>query len=161
MVGMAAGRIPVAFTIYLGVEGISQFTQDGMLFLDSTVRLTDALDGLSNTLLVGERPPSTDEVWGWWYAGEGQGKDGSGDMVLGVRERNTYIPGTCPKGPYHYGPGNLYNQCDCLHFWSLHPGGGANFLFGDGAIRFVAYSADPIMPALATRAGGEAVDLPD
>ena len=45
-------------------------------------------------------------------------------------------------------------------FWSLHPGG-ANFAFCDGAVKFLAFSADSILPALATRAGGEVVSLPD
>jgi prepilin-type processing-associated H-X9-DG protein len=47
-----------------------------------------------------------------------------------------------------------------LHFWSLHPGG-AHFLFADGSVRFLAYSADSSLPALATRAGGESAALPD
>ena len=58
------------------------------------------------------------------------------------------------------GPGRLDNPCDRYHFWSLHPGGG-NWLFADGSVRFLSYSADPIMPALATRAGGEVVPLPN
>ncbi len=43
-----------------------------------------------------------------------------------------------------------------FRFWSLHPGG-ANFLFVDGSVHFLPYSTRPIMPALASRAGGEAV----
>ena len=46
------------------------------------------------------------------------------------------------------------------HFWSVHPGG-AHFAFADGSVRFLKYSADPILPALATRAGGESVAVPD
>jgi len=30
----------------------------------------------------------------------------------------------------------------------------------DGSVHFLAYSAAPIMPALASRAGGEAVQVP-
>lgn len=155
------GSIRVAFTSYLGVEGTDQFRRDGLLYMDSSTRHADILDGASNTLFVGERPPSADGVLGWWYAGWGQSQDGSCDMVLGVREVNAadYGPG-CPRGPYTFTPGRVNNQCDTFHFWSLHPGG-AHFLFADGSVRFLAYSADPIMPALATRRGGEAVSLPD
>ncbi len=87
--------LQVAFTAYLGVEGTNQFRKDGLLYLDSRTRFADITDGASNTLLVGERPPSADGILGWWYAGEGQAKDGSADMVLGVQEHNvgTYYLG--------------------------------------------------------------------
>ena len=42
------------------------------------------------------------------------------------------------------------------HFWSLHPGGGP-FLFVSGNVRFMPYSAQPIMAALASIAGGEPI----
>jgi prepilin-type N-terminal cleavage/methylation domain-containing protein len=155
------GALTVAFTAYLGVEGTDQFRKDGILYLDSQIRMADVTDGTSNTLLVGERPPSADGVLGWWYAGEGQGKDGSADMVLGVRERNAFTyAAACPPGPYHFGPGRVQNQCDALHFWSMHIGG-AHFLFADASVHFLPYSVDSLLPALATRNGGEAAVLPD
>ena len=138
---------PVALTSYLGVEGINQYRWDGTLYLDSRVRFSDITDGSANTLLVGERPPSRDEVFGWWYAGWGQEKDGSGDMLLGVREKNARGYNNCPPGPYNFQPGEFNNQCDMFHFWSPHPGG-SNFAFADGSVRFLRYSADSIMPAL-------------
>ena len=133
-----------------------------MLFQNSRVRLIDISDGASQTLLAGERPPSTDFQFGWWYAGWGQRLTGSGDQILGTLEKNLLpvTPGSCPPGNYPYMPGNLRNQCDMFHFWSLHSNG-ANFLFCDGSVHFIPYSAAPIMPALATRAGGEAVNVPD
>jgi prepilin-type N-terminal cleavage/methylation domain-containing protein/prepilin-type processing-associated H-X9-DG protein len=153
--------LSVGLTSYLGNEGTNQFRRNGVLYLDSHVRLEDVKDGTTNTLLVGERPPSPDDAFGWWYAGLGQNVNGSADSVLGVRERN-YSPltPTCSVGPYHYTPGQLGNVCDTFHFWSLHPGG-ANWLLVDGSVRFLPYSADSILPALATRAGGETVTLPD
>ncbi|MGH7227514.1 MAG: DUF1559 domain-containing protein, partial [Gemmataceae bacterium] len=58
-------------------------------------------------------------------------------------------------------PGQLNNQCDALHFWSPHLGGGAHFLFADVSVHFLTYSIAPLMPALASRSGGEAVEIPD
>lgn len=151
---------PIAFTMYLGVEGTDQKRRDGMLFSDSSVHLPDVADGLSSTLLVGERPPSADFELGWWYAGWGQNKDGSAEMVLGVREHAVYrTVASCTSVASRFRLGNINNQCDVLHFWSLHPSG-SNFLMADGSVRFLSYSADPIMPALATRAGGETVSAP-
>jgi prepilin-type processing-associated H-X9-DG protein/prepilin-type N-terminal cleavage/methylation domain-containing protein len=154
-------QIPVALTCYLGVEGRDLDSLDGVLFVDSSVRMTDIRDGTSCTLLAGERPASADYQFGWWYAGAGQGFTGSADMVLGVEEQDIvpYSSVPCLPGVYKYGPGAVTNQCDMFHFWSLHTGG-ANFAFADGSVRFLSYSAAPLMPALASRAGGEAVEAP-
>src|SRR5439155_6942994 len=108
------------------------------------VKLSAVSDGLSNTVVAGERPPSTDLVFGWWFAGAGFDAAGSSDVVMGVREIAppdlTGYDGTngepsCPAGPYHFQAGNISNQCDQFHFWSFHSGG-SNFLFGDGSVRF-------------------------
>lgn len=78
-------------------------------------------------------------------------------MVLAVKTRNrTGDYPDCPSGTYPYSPGRVNNNCDLFHFWSLHPGG-ANFAFADGSVRFLSYSAASVVPALATRAGGETV----
>ncbi len=152
-------RINIALTSYQGIEGINQLNHDGMLYLDSRVRIGDVTDGTSNTLLVGERPPSADLRFGWWYAGWGQEKDGSGDSVLGVMEFNFSVA-SCGPGPYSFSAGSTGNQCDLFHYWSLHSGG-ANFLFVDGSVHFLAYSDASIMTALATRAGHEVPVQPD
>ncbi len=146
-----------SLTSYLGVGGSTATRFDGCLYLDSAVRLTDITDGTSNTVLIGERPPSADMIFGWWYAGWGQDKDGDGDMLLSAnsKKRSDRYP-KCPAGPYNFGPGKIINNCDVFHFWSLHPGG-ANFAFADGSVHFLRYSVADILPALATRAGGETV----
>jgi prepilin-type N-terminal cleavage/methylation domain-containing protein/prepilin-type processing-associated H-X9-DG protein len=151
----------VALTSYLGVSGTDTDAENGMLYLDSRVSAKDVVDGLSNTLMLGERPPSANLLLGWWYAGTGPDYRGTGDMILGVREFGgmTFQVG-CPYEVGSFSPGSINNTCDSHHFWSLHFGG-ANFGFADGSVRFLAYSADHLMPALATRAGGEVVAVPD
>jgi len=155
-------KVLVALTSYLGVEGKDLMTCDGVLFRDSRIRLADITDGASQTLFAGERPPSSDFQFGWWYAGTGQRLTGSADMVLGVQEQNVLSSSMadCGPGPYAFGPGSVSNQCDMFHYWSLHPGG-ANFSFADGSVRFLSYSAATVLPALASRAGGEVVEIPD
>jgi prepilin-type processing-associated H-X9-DG protein len=151
----------VALTSYLGVSGTDSLVGDGVLYKNSLTRLADVTDGTSNTLLIGERPPSSNFHYGWWYAGVGQDHSGSADMVLAVRERVRNIFGGCGGVPQTFRqPAGLTDWCGVYHFWSLHAGG-ANFAFCDGSVRFLAYAADAVLPALATRAGGEAVAPPD
>ena len=157
---LTVGGIFVANTSFLGVSGIDYTRADGVYYSGSATRLPHITDGASNTLAAGERPPSPDYAYGWWYASALWIPSG-GQAVLGVREIR--LPGDplsegCPTGPYAFRPGSLTEQCDALHFWSLHPGG-ANFAFCDGSVRFLPHSADGILPALATRAGGETVSL--
>ncbi|HSQ54545.1 MAG TPA: DUF1559 domain-containing protein [Gemmata sp.] len=149
-----------AYSSYLGVSGTRQTRHDGTMYADSTTRFADITDGTSNTLLVGERPPSTDGMYGWWYGAEGQNEDGSADSVLSTGERPSsfWLLG-CPTTPSEFGPGRPDDQCAALHFWSMHPGG-AHFLLADGSVRFLPYSAKDVLPFLATRAGGEAAEVP-
>jgi prepilin-type N-terminal cleavage/methylation domain-containing protein/prepilin-type processing-associated H-X9-DG protein len=165
----------IAFTSYLGNSGTaggSTATYDGVLYADSQVRLTSITDGTGNTIAVGERPPSQDLNFGWWFAGWGYNGTGTGDVVLGSREaqyttsgylkmyaNGTTIGENCPATNVGLQPGNITNPCDQTHYWSFHPGG-ANFLMCDGSARFLQYSADSILPALSTRAGGEVFTMP-
>ncbi len=149
----------VALTNYLGVSGYDYSTLDGVLIPNRAIRITEITDGTSNTLFAGERPASADFQFGWWYAGAGQLGTGSADMILGVREQNLLFARypECPPGRYSFAEGRLTNQCDMFHFWSTHASGGGNFAFSDGSVRYLFYDGWNVLPALASRAGGEAV----
>jgi prepilin-type processing-associated H-X9-DG protein len=101
--------------------------------------------------------------YGWLWAGSGDSPYfGSPDVALGVRE----VTSGAPNGPRDFfrpgelnDPGNIHR----FHYWSLHPNGG-NFLFADGGVRYITYSAGSatvngvtVMEMLASRDGGEVV----
>ena len=56
--------------------------------------------------------------------------------------------------PGRFSPGNPEFPCHANHFYSMHTGG-ANWAMGDGSIRFLPYSAQPMTIPAATKAGGE------
>jgi prepilin-type processing-associated H-X9-DG protein len=162
----SAPEARVAFTSYLGNLGLSHAVWGGVIVPEGGVTLIAVADGTSATILAGERPPSLDQHYGWWYSARGQRNTGSLDYVLGARELNAiplYYPQyreACGQGPFSYTPPSSSDVCNVFRFWSHHPGG-ANFAFCDGSVRFLPYSADALLPPLATRAGGEVVsDLP-
>ena len=161
--GSSAGTL-VALGSYLGVSGDGKVgfdgwtSQNGVLFTSSKVRISEVLDGTSQTLLIGERPPSPEFSFGWWYS---PSQANAGLQTLAIRSLKGWFNGIepgveCPPGPYSYQNGKLSDVCDSNHFWSLHSGG-ANFAFCDGSVRFIPYTASNILPALATRAGGEVI----
>jgi prepilin-type processing-associated H-X9-DG protein/prepilin-type N-terminal cleavage/methylation domain-containing protein len=156
-------KVRISLLSYLGNAGTATRRNDGIIFRDSGTNLVHIQDGTSNTILFGERPPSSDLYFGWFYAGIGQDGTGSLDSVLGVREVNrSFYPHykACGPGPFHFQNARVDDPCAAFHYWSLHPGG-ANFAFCDGSVRFLSYSADAVLPALATRAGGETATVPE
>ncbi len=142
----------VAPTSFLGVSGINSNNHDGILYFDSRVKARDIVDGLSQTIMVGERPISGGKNFGWWYAGVGV--DGAFDHTLGVYEEvdptNPWMP--CNARKFVFPEQVSSSDCDGMNYWSFHPGG-ANFLYADGSVHFVAYGSDNVLSALSTRSG--------
>jgi prepilin-type processing-associated H-X9-DG protein len=119
------------------------------------VKITEITDGTSSTTMIGERPPQANLYYGWWtYV------DCDSLMWAIIPVAITYSTdgnGHKCNFPAIFSPGDINNRCDLHHWWSEHTGGG-NFAFCDGAVRFLSYSAGPvILPQLATRAKGEVI----
>jgi prepilin-type processing-associated H-X9-DG protein len=150
-------------TCYLGMTGRNwldfQTGDTGVLGLYPSrlgVKITEITDGASGTLLIGERPPQRDLYWGWWRGVDYDSLMWAINPKAGAANWFNQ-DGTPCNFPAIFSPGNINNDCDVNHYWSQHIGG-SNFAFCDGAVRFLAYTAGPIIvPQLATRAGGEVV----
>jgi prepilin-type N-terminal cleavage/methylation domain-containing protein/prepilin-type processing-associated H-X9-DG protein len=173
-------------TSYAGNAGSGQpdagslTTSDGVFYLGSRVRLTDVSDGTSNTAAMSERPlgdgvsappttpaeaarrirelgvavaptPAACATPGEWNGGRGE------KWPLG-NYGNTLYNHALPPNAAEPDCMNMTQQKGRPGARSNH-GGGVNVLLCDGAVRFVPDAIDPAAwRALATRAGGEAID---
>jgi prepilin-type N-terminal cleavage/methylation domain-containing protein len=148
-----------AGTDYVGVAGLDYTDGLGIINTRKAVRVSWITDGTSNTVMVGERPPQPVTTWGR-YSAYGNGSI-SGARLLDTLASQDGNKQPCPAPPYFFGAGPLsvYNPCSINQMWSNHRGG-ANFILGDGSVRYITYSAALIMPALATYNGGEVQPLP-
>ena len=174
MINQQDGR---GLTCYVATVGLDNYGTEGIMYVSSQVSAVQVMDGTSNTTLVIERPPTSEDgvtvsphfgtpiagAWGWWESRD------CGDVGVGVVV-TTLLPLTwCNTTPQVFGPGPADvgaigyqgdpDACNANHPWSHHTGG-ANVLFADGSVRFLDYSAATILPALVTRAGGESVQGP-
>jgi prepilin-type N-terminal cleavage/methylation domain-containing protein/prepilin-type processing-associated H-X9-DG protein len=158
-----------AVTTYLGVTGNDEWNElgffgsnarngvfavhswrSGAANLKKPVRMTSITDGTSNTVMVGERPPSSDLFWGWWAYSDS-------DNILAHPNRETFTVSGCNRNEV-FRPDVPTNPRAACHFWSMHPNG-ANWLLADGSVRFIPYSSAAMITAMASINGGEIVTL--
>ncbi|QEH37181.1 Type II secretion system protein G precursor [Aquisphaera giovannonii] len=147
----------------------------GMLPKNSKSRLSNVTDGLSNTIAFAEsagRPfvlrkggkVSSSDLINHRVNGGGWSRPASDFSVDGSSADGSIIPGPCPLNctngddiggqtfPYTY-----YGSEGSSEAYAFHPGG-ANFLIGDGSVRFIKETVTmSIFAQLVTRAGGEVV----
>lgn len=170
--GKSSGSPPTggrAATSYLGVTGNDEWNESGFYGSNATngifapwtwnqssnnpsingVRIAQITDGTSNTVMVGERPPSPTNAHGWW-----RGSDFWAMMALPNREQSIVTGCTDPG---YFRPDKPNNMCAATHFWSMHETGG-NWLLADGSVRYYTYSAGTIiLPQMASINGGEVI----
>jgi prepilin-type N-terminal cleavage/methylation domain-containing protein len=131
----------VARANYVGLFGTLEIEDDpfagnGVFYQNSRVRFADILDGLSTTLVVGER---CSHLAGSTWTG----------AVEGAAEGMARIVGSTDHAPND--PAAHFDDFSSDHTT------GANFVRADGSVRLIANSIDhAVYQALATRAGGEA-----
>ncbi len=137
-------------------------TADGMFLRNAIVRDRDATDGLSNTLLFGERS-HVDQLYKQWattnarpqmdgmgYWAPSTGLPGIGDVTLSTAVPINYLHPSATAAN-----NNQFEDFRISAFGSMHSGG-ANFCMGDGVVRFLSESMSyPVFQGLGTRANNE------
>jgi prepilin-type N-terminal cleavage/methylation domain-containing protein len=128
---------------YAGVFGFTEIEDnpsagEGTFYHNSQTRFASLTDGLSNTLVVGER---SSRRGGTIWTG----------VVPGANAAMARVVGTADHTPNH--PSHHFDD-----FSSYHPSG-AHFLLGDGSVRRLNDQIDLITyQSLMTRSGGEVVN---
>ncbi len=113
---------------------------DGMFYHNSSLRFSNVTDGLSNTLMMGERKIRHNPDWHTTWTGVVPMGEETFESILGTTDHT---------------PNNPANHLD--DFSSFHASG-AIFALGDGSARFIGQNIDlTVYQSLATRAKGEIV----
>jgi prepilin-type N-terminal cleavage/methylation domain-containing protein/prepilin-type processing-associated H-X9-DG protein len=158
---------------YLGNNGTwsyyydSNYSVDGVLYMNSKTKILGISDGTSSTFLAGERYHN-DPVFNSTNLGTGKGIDSLGGWAwANYAAVQDYLGSTrvplnyrCPVGsnPKDF----TVTDPRVAAFGSGHTNG-ANFVFCDGSVRFLTFGSTGDLPtyqAMSTRAGGEVIVTP-
>jgi prepilin-type N-terminal cleavage/methylation domain-containing protein len=154
----------VAGANYVGVFGTGEVGDnpdkgDGAFFRNSRIGLRDFSDGLSRTIVVGERSHNISRVT--WTGAVTDVYSGATPRGDGGTVKTPYDPEPSfimILGPVGTEDGRRTPNDPDAHnedYWSQHAGG-CLMLMGDGSVQFIHDQIDPkVFQALATRAGGE------
>lgn len=133
------------------------FSQGGMLPLQICLNFSDCTDGMSNTLMMGEisgeAAPGWAISWRPWIQGANTTANAGN---AGYSSKNVTYPISRYSG---YTGGNATRLFNDVRFSSQHVGG-AQFLMGDGAVKFISENIDFITyQAVASRDEGLPLQL--
>lgn len=124
------------------VTASGQCVSDGVFFHNSRIKMRDIIDGTSSTLMVGERTTFV-EADGTQFYGTWTG------ALPEVEEAAARVMGKAEHPP---------NESEHAEDFGSPHEGGAQFILGDGHVRFISENIDEgVFQSLATRAGGEVV----
>lgn len=149
-----------------GLTGQLGFAGDGLFYRNSHNKIANITDGLSCTIIVGERSgnhsPST------WTGAVTGGRCPAWMATVPATQPYTPPPGPAydnadfdealvlAHGNATHLPGADFPIFDPDTFYSMHTPRGANFLFGDGSVHFLSAAINPTTyQYLCTIAGGE------
>lgn len=133
--------------------------QNGVLFLNSSIRLSDVTDGRTNTMFVVETNSATGSGLGWM---SGTSSTLRNAVIWTTRDRPDEPPRYVVRTMNDRGP-SIQQQLADLERGTAAVGGpgsvhsgGFNCMMGDGAVRMVSPTVDPfVLRNLAHRADGE------
>ncbi len=137
---------PISKSNYIAMFGTFEledapFRGDGIYFGNSKIKFRDVTDGLSNTIMGGER---SGQLGGSIWHGNIPEAAESQARIVGVAD---HAPNS-PSGHFE-------------DFRSYHTGG-ANFMRADGSVQWLPATIDEnVYRAMATRSGGEAISYVD
>lgn len=145
-----------------GSKSLENLKQNGVFYACSSVRFPDVSDGTSNTIFVGESRTDPDfskdgQGMDFWYIGSPQADPCACDGGTGGTEFSEFVASTlAPMNAFMKRP-DVSGHLMELSLGSYHAGG-AQFLMGDGNVRFISDSIDPaVYLGLGSIRGGESI----